>query len=181
MTCIVGIVDKGTVHLGGDSAATENQDITLVRNEKVFTSINPEIILGYAGSFRFGNIVRYLFSPPRILSDEPMEYMVRQFIPALKEVMTVEGIGKFQEKDIHDHENWLLVGVKGRLFGVEPDFAVIEESLPFSSIGSGKAVAWGSLCSTEHMGDPRARLELALKASSAFTTSVSPPFNFVKL
>ncbi len=36
MTCIVGLIEKGIVYIGGDSASTDNCDIKTIKSPKVF-------------------------------------------------------------------------------------------------------------------------------------------------
>ncbi|WP_245320978.1 hypothetical protein [Bradyrhizobium sp. NAS96.2] len=55
MTCIVGLVDKGQVFIGGDSAGVNAERLALVvRNDrKVFR--NGDFVMGFTSSFRMAN------------------------------------------------------------------------------------------------------------------------------
>lgn len=62
MTCIVGLVDKGSIYMGGDSAGVAGLSVTTRADEKVF--LNGPFIMGFTTSFRMGQILRYKFVPP---------------------------------------------------------------------------------------------------------------------
>lgn len=91
MTCIVGLVDKGKVYIGGDSAGVNSfWDLTIRADSKVF--INGPFIMGFTSSFRMGQLLRYkLKTPSRFKNDgtqkEIYEYMVTDFVDAVRQCL----------------------------------------------------------------------------------------------
>ena len=58
MTCIVAIVQKGDIYMGSDSlGSTSYGDTTVRKDDKIF--VNREYIIGYCGSFRMGQLLKY--------------------------------------------------------------------------------------------------------------------------
>ena len=111
MTCIVGIVYNGVVHIGGDSAGVSGLDITIRKDKKVFT--NGEFVMGFTSSFRMGQVLQYDFKPPKIkdVDDDLMAYMVRKFIPAVRESFRSAGYIKVEHQQ--EGGGCFLVGVRG--------------------------------------------------------------------
>lgn len=55
MTCVVGLVDKGTVYIGVDSAAVQGWTRRKSRVAKVFH--RGPFLIGYTTSFRMGQLL----------------------------------------------------------------------------------------------------------------------------
>lgn len=175
MTCIVGLVDKGDVYIGGDSAGVAGLSISIRADEKVFG--NGPFIMGFTSSFRMGQLLRYKFSPPaQTIHQNDMEYMVTSFIDACRQCFRTNGFG---DKDA-THGGTFLVGYKGNLYTVESDFQVGKLHAPFDAVGCGSDLALGALYASEKMS-PEDRINLALGAASTFSAGVAPPFVILKL
>jgi ATP-dependent protease HslVU (ClpYQ) peptidase subunit len=174
MTCIVTLSQKGTIWMGGDSALTDDMFMQFTRVEpKVF--INEGMIIGYAGSARLGNVLRYSFVPPvRTRTDKDlMKYMVTKFVDSLRTLTREKGLMHKEEiEEIYGH---ILVGIEGRIFAIYEDWQVAEPREPYLAIGGGTDLALGSLFSTEKMA-PRDRVTQALSAAARYNASVRPPF-----
>jgi hypothetical protein len=178
MTCVAGIVEKGTIYLGADSCGSDGRLSKQNRkDEKVFVS--GEFVMGFTSSFRMGQVLRYNFNPPPI-HDEALEdlmrYMVGEFIPAVRNALKEAGYTHIED-NVEDGGTF-LVGVRGRLFQVENDFQVGERHEPYTAIGCGDDLALGALFVTK--GSPRQRLKKALEAAEKFSAGVQRPFNFVQ-
>lgn len=63
MTCIVEIVEKDRVYIGGDSAGVSDLDITMRKDVKVFRV--GDFVFGCTSSFRMMQIIRFSFKPQR--------------------------------------------------------------------------------------------------------------------
>src|SRR5216117_372237 len=75
MTAIVGVVEQGTVWMGGDSAGVDDRyGLQICRTAKVFT--NGPFILGYTSSFRQGQLLQHAFVPP----EQPPSYSIEKFM-----------------------------------------------------------------------------------------------------
>lgn len=179
MTCIVGLVHKGVVYLGGDSAAVSTGDSSLIiRNDrKVFRSGN--FVMGFTSSFRMGQLLAFGFSPPSPRVDvDVMAYMVTDFIDAVRERMRSGGFSKL--KDSSEEGGTFLVGYSGRLFLIGQDFQVAESLHGFDACGSADLIALGSLRSTRSWANPKSRLVEALQCAETFNAHVRAPFHFVE-
>ena len=179
MTCIVGIVDGNTVYIGGDSAGVSGLDITIRKDKKVFT--NGEFVMGFTSSFRMGQVLQYDFKPPKIREseDDLMAYMVRKFIPAVREAFRSAGYIKVENNQ--EGGGCFLVGVRGRLFQVDEDFQVGEDVCGYAAVGCGERFARGSLFTSNGLMTPHERLEKALQSAAEFSGGVAPPFNHVSI
>jgi ATP-dependent protease HslVU (ClpYQ) peptidase subunit len=178
MTCVVAIVDGSTVWMGADSLGVSGHETVMRRDEKVFAlgSGPDSMIVGFAGSFRMGQALRYGFVPPEHPDGmDEHEYMVLLFVEAVRERFTKAGFNR-TENGV-DSGGFFLVGYRGRLFSVESDYQVGEPAITYFAIGSGAQIALGSLYSTDpDTLTPRERLIWALEAASAFNASVGGDF-----
>lgn len=177
MTCIVGIVSDGTVIIGGDSCGVEDQYYELRADEKVFRS-GPYLI-GYAGSYRMGQILQYGLRLPKPPKRNIHKFMCTTFIDAVREVLNDKGHMKNDEG--RDKIGGLfVVGVCGRLYYVDTDLQVGQWILNYGAIGAGRSEALGSLFSTSGM-EPEGRVDLALQAAEMFNNTVRRPFVIMRL
>lgn len=174
MTAIAGLVHKGKVWIGGDSAGTSGYAISIRTDPKVFTT--GEFIFGCTSSFRMIQLLRYEFSPPTPLENsDPMRYMVTQFIPAIKAVFRSGGFMTIVNG--MDNGGSFIVGWRGVLFAVHEDFQVAQMADAYCACGTGDDFVRGSLFTSEGTGaNPRDRIEWALQAAERFTASVRGPF-----
>lgn len=175
MTCIVGLVDKGSVYIGGDSAGVSGLSITVRADEKVFS--NGPFVMGFTSSFRMGQLLRYKFDPPKqTQSQSDMKYMVTTFVDATRKCFSENGFG---DKDATKGGTF-LVGYNGTLYTIDSDFQVGITRDQFDSVGCGSDLALGSLHSTQGK-KPEDRVVAALEAASYFNAGVAPPFLVLKL
>ena len=177
MTCIVGLVDRGDVYIGADSAGVAEYDLMIRADEKVFRK--GEFVFGFTSSFRMGQLLRYKFEPP----DHPQrmsiyEYMVARFIDAVRECLKTGGYQKI--KDNVDTGGFFLVGYRGCLFRVESDYQVGRTKIPFDAVGCGAPYALGALFASSAYSGPRTRILKAIKAAESFCTAVRGPFKILK-
>lgn len=179
MTAIVGLVHTdGSVWLGGDSAGSNSTTVWVRSDEKVFTQ--GEFVIGFTGSFRARDVLRYqmTMAQPKP-TDDIDRFMRTAFVEDIRGAYNRAGY--MARDDGKDGVNSrLLVGVRGRLFMVDSDFAVGSFVTEFGCVGSGYAEAQGSLYSTRDWTDPQKRLNEALNAATYWNPGVRPPFSFVR-
>lgn len=181
MTCVVAVVDRqdGTVYMGSDSAAVDDNLVVAHTPSKVFKV--DEFGIGFCHSFRLGQIVQYHFEPPelpvgRIDKSYLMSYMVTKFIPELRRTL------ELNDYPSHDDEkdSWaLLVGVRGMIFIVESDFHVGNYNDNFAAIGAGSEYALGAMLNSALDGFSTAKE--GLLAAKYFCPYVIPPFDFIEV
>lgn len=174
MTCIVGLVDKGTVYIGGDSAGVAGLSISIRVDEKVFH--NGPFIIGFTTSFRMGQLLRYKFNPPvQTVHQGDMEYMVTSFIDTARSCFKDNGFG--------DKEGGtFLVGYRSKLYTINGDFQVGIPADTYDAVGSGSDLALGAMFANAKVKlTPEKRITQALEAASYFNAGVSAPYRIVKL
>ena len=173
MTCVVGLEDKGNIYIGADSAGSAGTNLSIRADEKVF--MNGPFIIGFAGSFRMGQLLRYKFDPPKqSVKTDDMKYMVTDFIDAAKKCFTDNGFGSTSTGGL------FVVGYNKKLYRIDSDFQVGKLVLPYVAIGSGECYALGSLHSSATK-NPEQKIKLALQAAATFSLGVAPPFHILKL
>ncbi len=181
MTCVVGLIHRGKVYIGGDSAGVAGLNIRARKDEKVF--VTGEYAMGFSHSFRIGQVLTYDFEPPAIESEDEgnlMRFMVKKFIPAIRTTLKNAGMLNLTE-NVESMDAMFMVGVRGRLFTIASDLQVGETLDDFTAIGCGEEYALGSFHTTEGSNmKPLARVEKALQAASRFSAGVCEPFNFVQ-
>lgn len=174
MTAIVAVVQNGRAYIGADSVGSDGHRLQCRKDPKVFRC--GDCLIGFTSSFRMGQIIRYHFSPPRPTDGEDgMSYMVRQFIPAIRDVLRSHGYMK--TSDGVETGGTFIVIRKGEIFMVDSDFQVGQVHESYAACGSGVDVTRGSLHTTDGMNiAPSRRIKLALSAAEWFLNSVRGPF-----
>ncbi len=178
MTCIAGVVSKGKVWIGGDSCASDGTEKVARKDPKVFELSG--MIIGYAGSFRFGQLLRFKFVPPGKKDDQDdYEYLVTDWVEALRHTCKEGGLTKVEDNEETITDASALIGFNGRLYVLDSDLNIGEPITNFYAIGSGSAVAFGALNAASTISkkmQPRRMLTLALESATKFAMGVEPPF-----
>ena len=175
MTCIVGVIDQtGNVIMGGDSAGVDGHYNVVIRKDpKVFRV--GDMLIGMTSSFRMGNLLRFHLTPP--LHPDKMdtfEYMITQFIPAVRTCLK-EGAYITVKDGVESGGTW-LVGYRNRLFKIENDFQVAENTMTFESVGCGAPYAMGYMWNNTQCADGTSLVTNALQCAASFSAGVYGPF-----
>lgn len=175
MTAIVAVIEDGKVNVGGDSIGVnvESLSVNVRKDEKVF--INGNFVVGFAGSYRMGSILRYSFKPPaqpQGMADDV--FMNTVFVDSIREALKVGGYAINQGG--RESAGKFLVGYKGKIYIIDSDYQVGIPVDPFAAIGSGADLCLGSLCSTKGK-TPKERINMALGAAERYNAGVRKPFN----
>lgn len=185
MTCIVGLVHKGKVYMGADSAGSDDRTTRSIRVPKLFR-INVSLkhrehcfLIAYTHSFRFGQIVNFHLKPflaaAADLNYSPGEYMVTVFVAALREALKAHGfMGKDDEG--FDFGGTMMVGYCGHLYSIYTDFQVNEFADDMDALGSGHMFALGAMAATPRLS-PEKRIRTALEAAGRFDRTVCGPYH----
>lgn len=178
MTCIVGLETPEGVFIGGDSAGSNGQLLHIRADEKVFH--NGPFIMGFCGSFRMGQLLRYSLQLPEFQEDQDlMQFMCVDFINAVRTCLKEGGFAKNQAGN--ESGGLFLVGFKNRLFRVDSDYQVGLIADGYAAIGSGEGYALGALHALQYQDmAPEDKVYMALDAADEFTGSVSHPFLIVQ-
>lgn len=172
MTVIVGLQHEGTVYMGGDALACSGSgDAITLATSKVFRK--GDLLLGTTGDFRAAQLLRYALALPYHKHDEEItEYLVVELAAAVRDCFAEH---QYPRKKEDDPDLGFLIGYKGRLFCMHPDWSVIELASGYYAIGSGDNAALGAFFATDGQ-EPEQRVQIALEAAAAFTTTVRGPF-----
>ena len=178
MTAIAGYTDGKTVFIGGDSAGTAGHYLQTRTDCKVFKS--GEMIMGFTSSFRMGQILQYHLSPPkRLEGQKDYEYMVKQFIPAVKAALKEHGYER--SKSGEETGGVFLVGYRGGLYCVEGDYQVGSLHKNYHACGCGKDLILGALHALEDYDIPiPEQINIALGAAAEFSSYVKAPFTILE-
>lgn len=179
MTCVVGYknVDTGVVYVGVDSSGVADDFISPRKDYKVFRT--DDFIIGFAGSFRMGQIMQYHFKPPvHDLNIPAHKYMCTSFVRAMQKVFRNNGFDGENKKSEKETSGQLLVAYMGELYEIGEDFQVGMTLDKYNAIGAGMELAIGALYALESNTSltPTERITIALEAAAKYNTSVIPPF-----
>lgn len=177
MTCIVALSHNGVVYMGADSYGSNGYTGTHVANPKCFK--NGEFLIGCTSSFRLIDILTHNFSVPKVHDDEhsnPDRFMRTVFIDAIRSCLKTHGHITMDSGT--ERGGNFLVGYRGKVYEVQPDFSVLNVPDYGGSVGSGEVAARGSLWTTKDIKGmkPEMRVLKALEAAEAVTSSVRGPF-----
>lgn len=169
MSCVVGLLNNGSIYMGADGVATTDEgEKRPIIADKIFK--NKNYLMGFTGSVRTGQLAAPKFlNPPSNIYDLP---------DALRELLIEKGSLLINDSQQHLQSCNFLVGYQGRLFEILSDFQLNEIRGNFTAIGSGGTYAMGSLFSTKKWKSPINRITSALEAASYFDGSCGKPFMF---
>lgn len=179
MTCIVGLINKGKVYIGGDSAGVSGYSLAHRADEKVFKKDN--MIFGFTSSFRMGQILRYSLKipdhDPRISDDE---YMCTTFVDSIIECFKTKGYATISNNEISG--GVFIVGYNENLYMIESDFQVGKQLGRFAACGCGEDYALGALSILENMKlTPEEKVTKALEVATHWSAGVIGPYNIVSI
>jgi ATP-dependent protease HslVU (ClpYQ) peptidase subunit len=180
MTCIVGLVDRNAVWLGGDRAATNGSlGRALIKEPKIFTK--GEVGFGVCGLPKVMNALKHGIELPVQSGNDDWAFLVSELVPAIR-----KGLIKFDAAQENksplgigggiEFDGAMLIAYRGHLYILEENFQLIESNEKFASIGSGSALALGSFIATKNVRSAKKRILMALEASTN-NASCAPPFD----
>jgi len=176
VTCIAGVVEKGTVYIGSDSIATNGWNSLVSQVPKVFRK--GDMLIGYCGSFRMGQLIQYALKvEPQTDEQDDMEYLVTTWTNAVRTCFRDGGILKADSGVETGVE--LLIGYHGALYQTAEDFQVNRYGA-IAAIGAGEQYALGALRALNEQ-PPKKRIENALKIAGELSAYVTGPYTVKKL
>ncbi len=184
MTCIVGVVKDNVVWLGGDSAATDSSlDRTIIKDPKVF--VRGELGFGVCGSPKVMDALAHGIEYPKQQGGSDRSFLVSVLVPAIREgLVKLDAAGQnsspFGGGSDVVFSGEVLLAYRGELYRLQSNFQLVHGSENFAAIGSGGALALGSLESTKSVSDPQKRVLAALNAACQ-NAGVAPPFVIVSV
>jgi len=185
MTCIVALVEKGVIWMGGDSAITSPDDTyeqEILNNPKIFARRDGKQnvwLIGSCGDFRGAQLLEHSVLLPDLTNggmENVLGFIVTQFIPNLRSALRQGGALKEQAGENDETDMEILIGLKEQIFYIDSTFQVLCPSNAHTAIGSGRGPALGALGATEKLLGPEERILVALEQSQEYTSSVREPF-----
>lgn len=183
MTVIAAAIDHdGTIFMGGDGMSVSGQyGARPGTRSKVFRL--GEFIIGSCGTVNIGQSIELLLDPPPIDGDDLYRYMVSKFTPALRELMKARGSEvKDQAGGQDGMDARVIVGVKGRLFGIDGGYGVIEPSHKFAACGCADQEALAAMFTARNLHPELSAervVQCGLEAAAEFDLAIRPPFTFI--
>lgn len=176
MTTIVGIVRDGIVTIGADSAGSNGEMTTIRKDRKLFRK--GEMVIGYTSSYRMGQLLQYHLSIPfHHKGVDDMEYMVTEFVPAVRACLSEGGWAKKESEQ--EEGGTFLVGYRGHLYEIDSDYQVEESADEYNACGGGYIAALGALnVATQAYKDTGHILGAALRTAAKITNDTRPPFHY---
>ncbi|HEV2125915.1 MAG TPA: hypothetical protein VGW38_24420, partial [Chloroflexota bacterium] len=142
MTCVVGLVHRGTVYIGADSAGVAGWDLTVRADQKVFH--NGPFLFGFTTSFRMGQLLRYSLVPPQHDPTVEVErYLATAFMDAVRACLKDGGFASKQNEQ--ESGGNFLIGYQGQLFEIGSDYQVGRPVDEFAAVGCGAQIALGAM------------------------------------
>jgi ATP-dependent protease HslVU (ClpYQ) peptidase subunit len=178
MTCVVGVAKDGIVYMGADSIATDGWRRGISALDKIF-KVGGRFLIGYCGSFRMGQILRYHLDVRQQKDAETDEcYMVTAFVEAVRACLKDKGFTHIENNT--ETGGSFLVGYRGCLYVVDEDFQVNRPLEGVAAIGAGADYALGALVALRRT-EPKRRIANALYTAEELSTLVAEPFRLEQL
>ncbi len=174
MTCIVALEHAGAAWIGCDSFMGTVHQKDRIDRPKFY--VRNGMAIGFAGSIRAAQLVEHgLRFRPHQASESVQRYLVTEVARKIRIVLNREGAAvREQGTDSQDAE--LIVCLRGEVWTIQEDYAVLRSAHGYTSSGSGAPFALGALAATPKL-EPHRRIMAALKAAATFSTAVCDPFH----
>ena len=185
MTCVIGMIDKENKkgYIAADTFGSNDFSGQNYVNNKIFKSIDsPDILIGVSGSFRIMELLEFnsIFPEDIFLKKTPItrQLLVNRVIPKIKKLLEDNKAASYKDLGEDNFSSNILIVTKDSVFTIQANYAVLETSLPYASIGSGKNFALGSLYSTTD-SNIEDQIKIALKSAEKFQLRVKGPFKIL--
>lgn len=161
MTTVIALRLNKKIVFASESAVTNSGRVWIQKEGKFFKADNG-IVIGYSGSVREEQIVRYGLSIPVLQHAEEVEHYMYRLANAIKAAF----LERNSNKDDDNCKSSFIVCYQGRLFHFDADFQIMEFVGDFEAIGSGQYYAIGAMSALIEAGetDP---VKIATKAIEA--------------
>lgn len=182
MTCVVGLVHKGKVFMGGDSISIDGwSSFDTANSDKVFVVDN--FIYAIAGSWRIRDIMQHAFTPPEHNPEHSDDkYMKLTYVQALAKCFEDNKFLTLKDGVMEIQDVGLLIGYKGKLYKLNGDMAMLRCPDWGASEGIGYQASTAVLYALRNMvKDPTRRALISLEAAEQTNASVRRPFVVLSL
>lgn len=178
MTCVVGYVYDKKVYMGCDSAGVVPSTLSLRTRQDKKVFIKSDMIYGFCGSYRMGQIIRSCFDRP--LQDPSLsdyDYLCSTYMDELRKCFCSAGFMR-KEHNVEDIDGSFLLGFNSNLYQIETDLQVGQYFIKYAATGCAEDYAMGVLYGLEVdvKLSPEERILKALHAAQNFSAGVRSPF-----
>ena len=181
MSCIVAVTDGKKIWMGADSAGTSPNTLDQVscKTPKIYKE--GDFIIGTVGCLRGMQLMQnYLDMEERgeaiaaVPEATPFE-IVSGLVEDMRQLFSHYGYTQMDSgKETGGN---FLIGYRGSIFLVQPEYDIIEPGFPYYSVGNGDSAAFGVLYATrERRVSPKDRVIMALEAAEMFNAAVRRPW-----
>lgn len=189
MTVVCAVRDGNVILMSADTAATADSGYSVQRRDsKLFRLRVPvagrehDMLVGFCGDYQRFQLMACAFKPPPMrLGQDAWHYMVSVFVPALRKFFGARFAYKEEKSDsfMGSEEVTLLIAFQQRMFSVYCNGQVEESAHPFASIGVSEAAlgALHALHACDAHLESWEKLDAAMRASAAFSSTVRAPFH----
>jgi ATP-dependent protease HslVU (ClpYQ) peptidase subunit len=173
MSLILGAVNDKKMVIGADSGGILSSfDYEIRKDSKLFVK-NDEMIFGFAGSFRVGQLVNYQveFEKKKSNAISDHEYLCSTVVEAIR----------YYVPDLDDTN--FLIAYNGNIYTIQTDYQVSSIRNDFDAIGSGSPYA----VSGYHFFNKYSEMEIeekiqkSLEFTTKFNLGAQPPFEYISL
>lgn len=173
MSLILGAVDDEKMVMGADSGGIRSSFDYEIRNDSKLFVKNKEVIFGFAGSFRIGQIIRYQveFDKKKDDSISDHEYICNTVVESMR----------YYVPDLDDTN--FLVAYNGNIYSIHTDFQVADLSSNFDSIGAGNPYAMSGYYFFDKYSNMtiEEKVQKSLEFTTKFNLGAQPPFEYISL
>jgi len=153
LTTIAAIQGDGWVVMGADSQATYNDYRNLyMKDHKVID--NNGILIAGCGIGRGMNLLQKGWKAPKpkasLSLDQLDAWMVKTFIPKMRQVFIDGGYDMKDDGDYAQFENVFIVAVQGQIYVIDEDYSLDRDARNYFTSGSGGDFAQGALYAAGH-------------------------------
>ncbi len=180
MTLIIGYKNKDGIWVGGEAKASDGDEAFYVAEPKVFAK--GPFTYGFAGSFRFGQILQYCFDAPSHPGNmDDYTYLVSRWLRVLQGVLADNGGVKITEGIANTGDGSCIMVYRDSIYVLQEDFAILKLADPYVALGAGSTCAMGALWALQKMSLPGEKLvDLALEAGAMYTPSCGGKKTIIK-
>lgn len=171
MSVVVGVESRNGVWLAADSLVSNEHESATIEG-KVFRHRNG-YGLGVVGSLRAGQVARhYLDVRHPSTTMDPEAWCVKRLVPKLRDLCTRHRVWPPDKADFTG-----IVAVKGRVFVIDEDWAVVRPLSGYAAVGDGAAYALGAFAAIKGVLNlrPEQRVRRAVEAACAHHPNVDGP------
>lgn len=177
MTCIVAWkTEDDNVVLAGDKKGSNGYTADIVKEPKVFR--NKDFMIGYTSSFRMGQILKHVWTPPQRKIDQTTDnYMYCDVVNSLRKTMKDNG---FLNTDNKDKSGTFIIVYENRIFLHQDEFSLLEFESKVTACGCGEDFAVASVTTLlEYEKDIDVILQKAYDLISFYSTGVSKKYDYI--